>query len=246
MRIPDTCQGPVCITNLIWQKGSRFTLAGAPGNHTLTGTVTTKKPIQAIVLNLDFQDDRRSGSTNLVLNNVTTNQNFYFKVDSSSNVGISWERSSFHLTVSAIHKIAPLDRNGVTYRFGVQGARLNVEVENKSTGDLIFDYTLLTMTAGTENHKLNGIGGKYIDIDKPKTNALIPVGTTHRDELAPIEAVKFINGEWNEAPLMNVLLTMPDVTIFIPLSRTGTVQLERIPLEVDKTVLSVNAKVEGQ
>lgn len=242
MRIPDACQGPVCIVNLVWKKGA--------AGHTLTGTIATKKPIQVVALNLNFQDDKKSGSADLVLNNITSNQTFYFKVNSTGlvgvGIGINWERSSLRLTVSAIHGIAPVERNGVTFRFGAQGSRLKVELENKSTSDLILDYSLLTMTAGAENHKLNGIGGKYIDTDKPKANALIPAGTTHRDELVPIEAVKFINAQWNEAPIMNVLLTMPDVTMFIPLSRNGSVQLERIPLEVDKTELSVNAKVAGQ
>jgi hypothetical protein len=55
LQIPDVCQGSVCLTKLVWKKG--FVA------HTLSGTITTQKPIESISLSLVFGDTRRSGAT---------------------------------------------------------------------------------------------------------------------------------------------------------------------------------------
>lgn len=241
LRLPNTCQGPVCLANVVWKKGvgRGFT------PHTLTGSITTTKAIQSITLTLQFHDNKRNGIVDLVLNNITDSQPFEFRVSSNYD-GIEWDHSSLYLTAWAIHSIAPVSEEGISCRFEPRDRRLKLVVENRSTEDLILDYSLLTMTAGAENHKLNGTGGRYIEFDKPKANALIPAGTILSDELVPIEAVKLINNQWNESTLLNLLLTMPDVTLRIPLSKNGTVQIVRVPLNVDKTTLSVEANVEGR
>jgi hypothetical protein len=147
---------------------------------------------------------------------------------------------------SAVHDIAPMERDGLICTFGSLGSRLDFKVKNQTKQDFILDYSLLTLTSGELILKLNGSGGKYTDMDKPKSASLIPAGTTHSEELIPVKAVEFVAGAWQEYWLVHVALTAAEPTLFIPFSLHGKAQLEKIPLEVAVSKLEVTAKVEGQ
>ena len=156
------------------------------------------------------------------------------------------ERSSVQLTATAIHEIAPMERDGLICKFGSYGSRLNLSLKNLTKQDLILDYSMLTLTSVETNLKMNGSGVKYIDMDKPKSNSLIPVGTTHSEQLIPVKAVELVGGEWQEYWLAHVALTGPEPKLIITFLVDGKTQLEKIQLQVTVTRLETSAKVVGQ
>jgi hypothetical protein len=180
--IPDVCEGPVCLRNLIWKKG--FTA------HTLSGIVTTQRNIESLNITLSFSDSKRKGSTELHLFDVAKPTNFFFKVSNMPADGIKWEQSSLTLNAVAIHAIAPAEQDGLSCTFASLGSRLKTNIRSQVKTDLILDYSMLMITAADTNLKLNGATGRYIELDKPRPNSLIPEGSTHTevhsDECAPV------------------------------------------------------------
>lgn len=81
--IPKVCQGPVCLTNIVWKKG--FT------ERTLSGVITTRKPISSVIIDLSYGDGKTTGSGTLRLRDIASSQAFYGKVYNGYG-GIKWER----------------------------------------------------------------------------------------------------------------------------------------------------------
>ncbi len=232
VEIPDACEGDLCLTNIVWKSGFL--------EHKLSAVLTTKRPIQSVSLPFDFSDQKSRGNTPLNFTNVSGTQPFYFTV---RNVGFKWKESSISLTAKAIYSIEDLESDGVKYSFDSKGSRLGIIMRNQTDKDIILKYDLLTLTAGTLNFKLNGMGGKYTDFANPKADALIPSGTTHTDDLVPTQAVKY-EGGWIEQWYAHSLLTEPDVRLMLPVEIDGKLQIEKLALAVQTNRVEVSTTVD--
>ena len=221
MSIPDVCDGPVCLTKILWKKG--FTV------HTLTGSITTSREIESVNVSLTFSDSKRNGVTELHLRNISKPTDFFFKISNMPADGIKWEQSTLTLSVVAVHAMALVERDGLICKFRSIGSRLSVSINNKTKKDLILDYSLLMITGGEIDLKLNGTTGKYIDVDNPRSNSLIPDGSTHSEELIPVTAAKLVDGEWKESFVLQDALVSKEPKLILPLAVDGKQQLEKIP-----------------
>ena len=137
-----------------------------------------------------------------------------------------------------------MERNGLICQFRSLGSRLDTSIRNKTNKDLILDYSMLMISAGDTNLKVNGSTGKHTRTGKPRPNSLIPDGTTHTEELIPMNSAKLEGGDWVEFWTLQDALTMSEPKLFIPFIVDGKQQIEKIPLQVDFTKLATFAKVQ--
>src|SRR4051794_36680899 len=72
INIPDACDGAVCLTEMRWKKGTV--------EHTYTGFIAPKEPIESIDLHFEWSDDRQKGENWVRLRDVATKTSFYFKL----------------------------------------------------------------------------------------------------------------------------------------------------------------------
>lgn len=230
--LKDSCQDGLCLRTASLRKG-RF-------EHTLSGFITSEKSIETLNAFIVHRDPKRGTFSNsLQLKSMRSPQYFEFKIPSGS---IRWEFDEIVALVTAVHSIAPVESSGIECAFNSLGSRLRLRLHNMTQYDLILDYSLLTLSVKEENYRLNGVDVKYNEISTPKPNALIPRGTAHSDELIPVKAVKLNGGQWVEGWLMHDLLVSKDPALFVTLKHGGESLTERVPLAVDASILTVNAK----
>jgi hypothetical protein len=141
---------------------------------------------------------------------------------------------------------------GCALRWPVEPVQFYLYIKTVRHGNVsLSKSTVKTISPGPQD---TGDATPSLEIKKlcpkpPARPTMMGPAKAHRglfsDGLIPIEAVKFIKQRLERIFAHELFLNMPDLPIDIPLSENGTVCAERIPLEVEKTIFSVDATIDG-
>jgi hypothetical protein len=226
--LPDTCDDQVCVTGLLWKKGTV--------EHTLTGFVAPRLDhVDSIEIVFAYSDPKHQGKLRVHLKDVQSRTSFYFKLFGGALLQkgrFDWNQSNVTVEATSITRIAAQESAGIKYSFRSLGSRLKAVISNTTDKDAVLEYGLLSLIARGEGIRLNGSHGKYADLGTPNPSTLIPASASITEEFIPFGSASFVDGKWVEDWRMHEALATGDASLALPLAVDGRQHIERIPIQV--------------